>query len=182
MKKIVLTLAGLLMMAAATFAQSPKLGYINSQELLQSMPEMTKSEGELKTLAKSYEDQLVTMNQELEKKYKDFQAGDKTMTEAVREVKTRELQDLQARMESTKESAQEKIQKRKKELYDPILEKADKAIRAVATEKNYDYIFDASAGSLLFAKESENVLDAVKAKLGIKAGAATPGATATKPQ
>ena len=181
MKKIVLTLAGILMMAAATFAQGPKLGYVNSQELLQMMPEMTKSEAELRTLAKSYEDQLVTMNQELEKKFKDFQAGEKTMTEAVREVKGRELQDLQARMESTKESAQEKIQKRKEELYKPILERADKAIREVAKEKAYDYIFDASAGSLLYAKESENVLEAVKTKLGIKAGAAS-AATATKPK
>ncbi len=181
MKKVILTLAGIFMMAAATFAQGLKLGYVNSQELLQSMPEMTKSETELKTLAKSYEDQLITMSQELEKKVKDFQATEKTMSEAVREVKGRELQDLQARMESTKESAQEKIQKRKEDLYKPILEKADKAIREVAKEKNYDYVFDASAGSLLFAKESENILDAVKAKLGIKAGA-TATTTPAKPK
>ncbi|RYD51811.1 MAG: OmpH family outer membrane protein [Sphingobacteriales bacterium] len=180
MKKLVLMLAGCLLMTAAAFAQAPKLGYINSGELLQSMPDMVKADNDLKALAKTYQDQLETMSKELEKKLKDFQGSQATMSEAVKEVKAKELQDLQARMESTNQSATEKVQKRKEELYKPVLEKADKAIKAVASEKGYDYVFDSSGGGLLFAKESENILDAVKAKLNIKAGA-TATTTPAKP-
>lgn len=180
MKKIVLTLAGCLALSAAALAQSPKLGYINSAELLQIMPDVTKADNDLKVFAKAYQDQLETMGKEYEKKIKDYQASQATMSEAVKEVKAKEIQDLEARMQSTNQSATEKVQKKKEDLYKPILDKADKAIRTVATEKGYDYIFDSSAGGLLFAKETENILEAVKAKLGIKGGAATATAP-TKP-
>jgi outer membrane protein len=108
------------------------------------------------------------MSKEFEKKGQDYQAQEKTMTDAVKEVKMKELQDLQNRIESTNQSAQDKVAKKKEELYSPILDKADKAIKEVAKEKGYDYIFDASAGMLLYAKEGDNILALVKAKLGIK--------------
>ena len=92
------------------------------------------------------------------------------MTDAMKEVKQKEIQDLQNRIESTQQSAQEKVSQKKQEVYGPILEKADKAIKAVAKEKGYDYVFDASSGggALLFARESDNITPYVKEKLGIK--------------
>lgn len=168
MKKLVLTLACGFLFGAAAFAQAPKFGYVNSQELLQVMPEITKAEADLKVFAKTYQDQLETMSKEFEKKVQEYQGGAKTMTDAVKEVKEKELQDLQARIESTNQSAQQKVAQKKEDLYKPILEKADKAIKDVAKEKGYDYVFDASGGILLFAKESDNILTLVKTKLGIK--------------
>ena len=54
---------------------------------------------------------------------------------------------------------------KEKELLEPILQKARKAIEDVASEGNYTYIFDKSVGSILYAKESENILEKVKKKL-----------------
>ena len=108
------------------------------------------------------------MVQEYQKKAQEYQAQEKTMTEAVREVKIREIQQLEERIQTTQQSAQEKVSKKKEELYTPILEKADKAIKEVAKSNNYDYVFDASAGQLLYAKESDNILNLVKTRLGIK--------------
>ncbi|MBS1587907.1 MAG: OmpH family outer membrane protein [Bacteroidetes bacterium] len=167
MKKIVFLAAGL-MISSLAFAQSPKLGYINSRELLEMMPEIKKADSNLQIYAKSFQDQLQSMSKEFEKKGQDYQAQEKTMTDAVKEVKMKELQDLQNRIESTNQSAQDKVAKKKEELYSPILDKADKAIKEVAKEKGYDYIFDASAGMLLYAKDGDNILALVKAKLGIK--------------
>ncbi len=168
MKKIVLCLALGVMSAHIATAQASKLGYINSQELLSLMPEVAQAEKDLQAFAKTYQDQLETMGKEYEKKIQEFQTQEKTMTEAVREVKIKEIQQLQERIEFTQQSAQEKVSNKKQEMYKPLLEKADKAIKDVATEKKYDYIFDASAGMLLYANESDDVLSLVKAKLGIK--------------
>lgn len=167
MKKIVLCLALGVMSAHIATAQA-KLGYINSQELLSLMPEVAQAEKDLQAFAKTYQDQLETMGREYEKKIQEFQTQEKTMTEAVREVKIKEIQQLQERIEFTQQTAQEKVSNKKQELYKPLLEKADKAIKDVATEKKYDYIFDASAGMLLYANESDDVISLVKAKLGIK--------------
>lgn len=167
MKKIVLFFAAVIMMGNVALAQ-PKLGYIDSRDLLKAMPEMIKADSNIQLYAKSFQDQLQTMGKEYEKKVKDYQAGEKTMTDAVKEVKAKEIQDLQSRIESTNQSAQEKVEKKRQDLLQPILDKADKAIKDVAKEKGYDYVFDASAGTLLYAKDSDNILPYVKTKLGLK--------------
>jgi Outer membrane protein len=167
MKKFLLFLACGLLIGNVVFAQA-KIGYIDSRELLKAMPEITKANTDVETYAKTFQDQLQSMGKEYETKVQKFQAEEKTMTDAVKEVRVKEIQDLQARIESFNQSATEKVDKKKQELYAPILEKADKAIKDVAKEKAYDYIFDASSGGLLHANEKENILAAVKAKLGIK--------------
>jgi len=168
MKKIVLFLACGLMIGNIAFAQGPKLGYINSRELLEGMPEIRKADSNLQLYAKSFQDQLQEMSKEFEKKSQEYQSQEKTMTDAVREVKVKELQDLQNRIETTNQSAQDKVAKKKEELYSPVLDKADKAIKEVAKEKGYDYVFDSSGGMLLFAKDGDNIIAAVKQRLGIK--------------
>ena len=49
----------------------------------------------------------------------------------------------------------------------PIIDKARKAIDEVAVSKNYTYVFDSSVGVLLYAKDTEDVMADVKAKLGL---------------
>jgi outer membrane protein len=169
MKKIVLFLACSLLTGNVLFAQtSLKLGYLPSAELLQSMPERAKADSDVAKYARSFQDQIDIMMKEYQTKGQQYQASEKTMTDAMKEVKMKEIQDLQNRIESTQQSAQEKIQNKKQEVYAPILDKADKAIKAVAKEHNYDYIFDLNGGTLLYGRESDNILPLVKAKLGIK--------------
>ena len=169
MKKFILILACGLLTGSAVFSQTAlKLGYIPSSELLMSMPERAKADSDVAKYAKSFQDQIDIMMKEYQSKGQAYQSSEKTMTDAMKEVKMKEIQDLQNRIESTQQSAQEKIQQKKQDIYAPILDKANKAITAVAKEKNYDYIFDKDGGTLLFAKESDNILPLVKAKLGIK--------------
>jgi outer membrane protein len=147
-----------------------KLGWLNSAMLLDAMPDKNKADSAIAKYAKSFQDLIEGMAKEYQSKIQEYQANEKTMTDAVKEVRQKEIQDLQNRAESTQQSAQEKIGQKKQEVYGPILDKADKAIKAVAKEKGYDYIFDASSGggTLLFARESDNITPFVKEKLGIK--------------
>jgi len=167
MKKIVLFLACGLLLGNVAFAQL-KLGYINSNQLLEMMPDAKKADSNLKAYAKSYQDQMETMGKEYQKKVQEFQAQEKTMTEAMKEVKYKEIQQLAERMQSTEQSAQEKIASKKQELFAPILDKAEKAIKDVAKTNNFDYVFDTSMGNVLYFKESDDILPLVKTKLGIK--------------
>ena len=50
---------------------------------------------------------------------------------------------------------------------EPIIVKARKAIEDVFEEGGYTYVFDKTAGSILFAKENENIMPLVKKKLGL---------------
>lgn len=169
MKKILLIVAcGLMIMIGnGAFAQT-KFGHINSAELLKSMPDVAKAETQIQAYAKQFQDQLQAMGKEYEKKVQEYQAGEKTMTEAMKEVKVKEIKDLEARIEGLNQSAQEKVDKKRQELLQPIIDKADKAIKAVATEKKYDYIFDTSTGALLHVNPTDDIMALVKAKLGIQ--------------
>jgi outer membrane protein len=169
MKRLLFTLACGLLICNASLAQTTlKLGYINSQELLSMMPERAKADTLLQQYAKQFQDQGEAMQKEYQAKVQQYQASEKTMTDAIREVKTKEIQDLQSRIEGFSQSAQEKVGQKKQEVYSPILDKADKAIKEIAKEKGYDYIFDASQGVLLYGKDGDNILPLVKAKLGLK--------------
>jgi len=167
MKKIIFLLALGMTIGFGFSAQAQKkTGYINSQELLETMPEARKADSVLTRYQKDLEEQLKTMAGEYQTKVKAYQDNMKTWSEAVKEVKEKEISDLQNRIQEFQQSGDEKIGKKRQDLFKPILDKAQKAIREVGAEGGYDYIFD--GGQLLFAKDSENIMPTVKAKLGIK--------------
>jgi len=149
-------------------AQSPKFGHINSADLIQLMPETKQSDSTLRKFGESLDNQLKTMTAEYQSKLQKYQDGRDSMPDAIKAVKEKELEDLGLRIQDFQQTAQESIQKKKEDLYGPILKKADAAIKEVAKEKGFSYIFDTSGGVVLFAQESDDVMNLVKTKMGLK--------------
>ncbi|MEN8136806.1 MAG: OmpH family outer membrane protein [Bacteroidota bacterium] len=145
-----------------------KLGHINSEQLIRLMPESAKIEGELQALGKTFDDEFKAMYTEFETKGKKYEAEAATKSDAINQSRAKEMQDMQQRMQTYQQNAQQELQKKRYDLLQPILDRAQKAIDEVAKEKGLDYIFDASKGQLLFAKESKDILSEVKKKLGIQ--------------
>ena len=163
MKKI-LILSILCLFAVNSYSQN-KLGYIDSQELLLLMPERKTAEEEVQTFAKSLESQLQAMTAEYQQSVQEYQSNEATYTDLVKQDKVAEITGLEQRIQTFQQNAQKSLQTKEQELLEPILAKARKAIEDVATEGGYTYIFDKSIGSILYAKDSENVIDLVKKKL-----------------
>ncbi len=165
MKKIVFLIAIGITLGCYANAQK-KMGYINSQELLELMPEARAADSNLQKYVASIEAQMKEMATELQNKYREYEEKVKTWTDAVKEQKDKDLTTLQQNAQQFQQAADEKIQRKRSDLFQPVLEKARKAITEVGAEGGYDYILDGTA--ILYAKESENILPLVKAKLGIK--------------
>jgi outer membrane protein len=174
--KIVLAIAVVLFSGNA-FAQQ-KFGHINSTELIQLMPETKKADTTLKKFGESLESQLKTMSSEYQSKLQSYQGKRDSLPDAVRTIKEQELQDLGGRIQDFQQTAQESIQKKKEELYGPILKKAEDAIKDIAKEKGYAYIFDTAPGtsSVIYAQPSDDLMPTIKAKLGISASAPSTNA------
>lgn len=170
MKKLIKSVLLVVVIFTSTFvhAQALKFGHINSAELVQAMPGIKDADGKLQTYYKQLEDQLKTMNTEYQTKFQDYQSKQALMADAIKEVKEKELADLEQRIVSFQQSAQEKMAGKKEELYNPILKKAEDAIKTVAKENNYSYIFDTSVGAVIYAQESDNIMPLVKKKLGLQ--------------
>ncbi|MCF8256761.1 MAG: OmpH family outer membrane protein [Flavobacteriales bacterium] len=166
MKKILIIAFGVTVAFSAT-AQTQKFGHIDSDALMELMPEKAKAEKDMEAFAKEFQGALEAMAKEYEAKVADYQSKEKDMTALVKQTKVKEITDLERRIQEFQGQAQGEIQKKEQELLAPIVEKARKAIDAVATEKGYTYVFDNSSGVLLFAKDSENIIADVKVKLGL---------------
>lgn len=163
MKKITF-LVLISLITLSTFSQN-KFGYIDSQELLMLMPERKTAESEVQSFAKSLESQLAAMTAEYQESVQDYQSNEASYTDLIKQDKIAEITGLEQRIQAFQQNAQQSLQKKEQELLEPILSKARSAIEEVAIEGNFTYIFDKSVGSILYAKESENVLSLVKKKL-----------------
>ena len=164
-------------------AQTQKLGHINSLELMQMMPGVKEANESLEKYQADLEDALKTMYQEYQTKAGDYEAKKNLMNDIIREQKEKELGQMQANIQDFQQTAQDKIQAKKEELLAPISKQAEEAIKTVAKENGYTYIFDTSIGAVIYFPDSNDIMDLVKKKLNIVATtpAATAPATPSKP-
>ena len=155
---------------APSFAQKNlKFGHIDSQQLMTMMPEREAAKKKLEQFAKQLEDQLGVMQKEFESKYNDYVSKADSINDLIRETKERELQDMQKRVQTFQQTAQQNLAKEEEKLMQPVIDKAKKAIEDVAKENNFTYIFDVSMGGVLYySTDSQDILPLVKVKLGIK--------------
>ena len=135
MKKVIkLTLAvALTLSASSLFAQ--KFGRINTQEILLAMPETKEMNTNMQAYGKDLEDNLETIAVEFNQKLADYQKNYASYSDAVRQLKEKELQELQNRRQEFEQIAQQDYQKKQQELLTPIIEKAKGAIELGITEE-----------------------------------------------
>ncbi len=167
-KTILFAVITLLLSGMTAVAQTLKFGHIDSGALIQMMPQTKQADSTLKRYAESLDAQLKAMTGEYQSKLQAYQSKADSMPDMIRSTKEKELSDLGQRIQDFQQNAQESIQSKKQELYGPIFKRAEDAIKELAKEKSYSYIFDTSLGTVLFAQESDDILSQVKAKLGLK--------------
>jgi outer membrane protein len=177
MKKLLFAAATALSMFTAT-AQN-KMGYINANELLGSMPEAAKAEASIKefqgTLAQMYQDYVIDFNNA----DSVFNADSLKWSPTMKEIKRKEVITKYQTVQNFQQNSQEEMQKKQEELLAPLREKAINAINATAKENGYGYIFNEE--NLLVKPAGDNIINLVKAKLGIKPPAPKPAGAAPKP-
>jgi outer membrane protein len=168
MKKILVAILVLCFAGQMEVFAQKKFGHIDAAALVESMPEKKKAQTDMEAYAKGLQEQLRIMSAEFDKKYQDYVAQEASMTELVKQTKAKELEDLQNRIKDFQTKAQDDIAKKEQELMAPIIDKAKKAIEAVAKEKGINYVIDSSAGLLLVKDETDDILPAVKKHLNIQ--------------
>lgn len=170
MKKLlkVVLVAGCMLLVGGLAKAQTKIGYINFNTLIDQMPETKTVQASVQAYQKQFVDVLQSMQTELTTKGQAYDAGRATMTDAVRTQKETELQDLNKRMQDYNASAQQKVQEKSNELAKPLIDKAKGAVAAVAKEKGYTYVFDTTQGEPIVAPPADDLLPAVKLKLGLK--------------
>jgi len=146
-----------------------KFGHINTQEVIQAMPEIAGIQRTIAELESEYENVLMQMQEEFFTKFREFQERQATMPESIREMRQSELADLEQRIHAFRQTAHDGLRRRQMELFAPVIERVRNAIEAVGTEHGFTYIFDLTTESIVFqSPTANNVTPLVKARLGIR--------------
>lgn len=164
MKKLFVLIFGLV---AINLANAQKFGYINSQELLVSLPEIKTADAEIETFQKQLLDKGQEMVAAFETDYKAYmeEANKGLISKVQMQKKEEDLGVKQKAIQDYEIEVQSKLVQKRESLYKPILDKLNDVIAAYGKENGYVMIFDASAGNLLYVQDSDNLFDAIKAKL-----------------
>ena len=175
MKKILkLTLTVMLVMCASSvFAQ--KFGRVDLAAVVTAMPEFTEAQTNLETYGKDLQDQLEQIMVEFNTLYADYQKNAATLSDSVRQLKERELSELQQRYQDFQQLAQQDMQKKEAEIMNPIYDKANEAVKKVSVAGGYIAVFSttgdqpSAAGLAYFNTEAlTDITPAVKKELGIE--------------
>ena len=159
--------------APTTTAAGPlKLGYTNIDYVLAQTPEAKDIQNQLTIQRTQSENELKRMQKELEDKYGAYEKTAAQMTDVIKKDRETELQSLQARIQEFGRTAEQSLQSKYGQLVNPVVQKIQKAIDAVAKENGYTYVFNLDAGAnttpiLLVAPEENNITELVLKKLGI---------------
>lgn len=150
----------------AAFAQ--KFGHINSQEVMQALPEAAQMRTELEALQKQYEADEKAMIAEYQKKIEDYQAQEATMPDNMKQRKVQEIQDMEQKITQARQDNSQALQKAYTDKLTPIQNKVMDAIKAVGNAGGFIYIMETNSIPFINTTLSTDVTAQVKAKLGIK--------------
>lgn len=166
----VITLSLLLFVGASASAQTLKFGHIDFQGLIQTMPERDAAQKAMAKMQADLESQLGVMQKEYQTKGQEYVALVKqsTVTDAIRQAKEADIQSLQERITTFQQQAQENLQKEETKQFQPVVEKAKKAIAEVAKEQGMTFVFEVNSVLYYNAVQSTDMMPLVKTKLGLK--------------
>ena len=168
MKKIIICAICAICGLTTANAQA-KFGHVNTQEIIQAMPEYQKAQTEIKALQDQYEADLKSMQDELQKKGEAFDKEQATLPENIKQRRQQELQDMYTKIQQSFQDNQQALQKASQEKMQAISVKVLDAIKAVGQEGGYVIINEINSGiPYISTTLSTDVTAAVKTKLGLK--------------
>lgn len=148
--------------------KNQKLGHVNFAQLYEQMPGQDSIKKQFSAFQEQLQSQFQSMQTEYENKLSDYQTNQATMSSIIKQTKEKEILDLQRRIQEFQQTAQEELQNKESELTAPVIEKARNAVKEVAKENGYTFIFNSTEGLLLYTEPADDIMALVKKKLGLK--------------
>ena len=142
-----------------------KTAHVDVSEIMAKMPAMLEAQKQLEKLSGTYDAEYKGMVEEYQNKLKKYEqeAEAKTVTDAINEERSKEVQGMQKRIVDYRDNAQKELQQKESEIVKPIMEKVKASIAKVGKAKGFQYVLN-SEGLLL--ADGPNLTADVKKDLG----------------
>ena len=154
----------------STFAQT-KIGHVDSQKLLDTLPSRDIAIKKLDSMKTAGMQELQLMDADFQKAYQDYGVKQAQMSPAERQIVEGRLMQKQQMLEATQASLEEGLQIMSEELNKPILDRVQKSIEIIAERKKLNYVIDVSA--TMYSKGGIDITNEVIVELLLLDAAAT---------
>jgi outer membrane protein len=163
---IVIMIAGFLVAGTSNVSAQNKIGYIDVNELIASMPAAKKADSLLQQFYAALVENANEKNTTLNNAIKKFNEDSGKLSKEVKEVKRKDLQNMVNEMSGLEQKLQNDYEAKKQELSEPIRKDAQTAIQAVAKANGYTYVFYKEA--VIVSPPADDLLPLVKKHMNIK--------------
>lgn len=151
MKKI---LAGLIMLMSFGAMAQVKIGFVDTQRLLDTMPSRKAATEKYLAHEKELYDELTTLKGEYDKLVADYQSKYNDLTPVLRQAAEKKIMDKERQLQERQQSMQQELQAFGEELNTPILDRIQKAIAIISERQKLSMVIDKSS-TLYFAPEMD---------------------------
>ena len=170
MKRILCIAFGLVLFAVTVNAQ--KYAIIDTKYILDRMPEYKQAQKQLDDVAAGWQKEIDSMQANLDRMYKDYDAEQVMLSEELRKKREDQLfqKEKNLRDQQRKRFGFEgDLFNKRKELIKPVQDKVYNAVQKIATQRGYDFILDKSEGiTIIFADPKLDKSEDILRELGVK--------------
>ena len=156
----------------ASVSQAQKFAYVDSDYILERIPEYASAEDQLEKLSVNWQAEIEEIYQQIDVLYKKYQADNILLTQ---EMKNKRESEIINKEKDAKELQRRRfgpegdLYNKRTELVKPIQDKVFNAIQDFSNEKRYDIIFDKSSNLImLFSNPDLDKSDDILKMLGYK--------------
>lgn len=164
MKKTIKYVVVACIMITGMGLKAQKLGHVNSQVIMQELPDYESARKDLESFNSDLTKELEMYQKLIVEFAQDYEQNKNGMSEDTRKRKETDLMERQQNYEKKAYEAQTSLQQKEQELLQQIMIKVNTAVKEVAEKEGYDYVYEVT--TLLYAG-GEDISDKVRKKLGI---------------
>ena len=162
-------LLGTILAAGPAEAQTLKIGYVDSQQILAGAPGAKEAQAQFDKDVQSYNAEAQQVRDELNRMQQELQSQSLTLSKEAKANREQELQTKTQQAQQRMQQLDQQAQRRKQELVQPVLDKINAVIDSIRTEGHYTFILDMAAGSILAADSTFDLTQEVIRRLATQA-------------
>ncbi|MEE2905478.1 MAG: OmpH family outer membrane protein [Gemmatimonadota bacterium] len=144
-------------------AQTLKIGYINSQQILASSTEATAAQEQFGQEMEAYQAEITGLEEELNGMSQRLEQQALTLSPEARQNREQQLQSGIQELQQRAAQLEQLAAQRRAELLQPVMDKITAVIEALREEGQYSLILDLGAGAIISADTtldlSQQVID-----------------------
>jgi len=154
---------------AASEVRVAPFGYVSYKDIFERMPEYDEARASFAALKSKFEDEANRSEKEFQRKFAEFLQGQKDFPPTILQKRQAELQDLMDKSVTFRQESQRLLQKAEAEMMQPVMDRLNKAIQEVASERSLIFVLNTDDNAVPFINPQVgvNITEPLLQKLGL---------------